>query len=46
MTSNLKANLLETMAKFSHGRALVVGDAAIDEMIYGATARLSREAPW
>jgi D-glycero-beta-D-manno-heptose-7-phosphate kinase len=27
------------------GRVLVVGDMAIDEMVYGHTARLSREAP-
>ena len=29
----------------SLGRVLVVGDMAIDEMVYGHTARLSREAP-
>jgi D-glycero-beta-D-manno-heptose-7-phosphate kinase len=29
----------------SQGRVLVVGDMAIDEMVYGHTARLSREAP-
>lgn len=41
----MRQALTQAMANFPKGRVLVVGDAAIDEMIYGATARLSREAP-
>jgi rfaE bifunctional protein kinase chain/domain len=37
--------LHQAVAKFTSGRVLVVGDFAIDEMIYGTTERLSREAP-
>jgi rfaE bifunctional protein kinase chain/domain len=33
------------IARLSQGRVLVVGDLVIDEMVYGATHRLSREAP-
>lgn len=40
-----KAQLNQRMASFHQGRVLVVGDVAIDEMIYGETSRLSREAP-
>ena len=41
----MKQALQQAIAKFSRGRVLVIGDVAIDEMVYGATARLSREAP-
>lgn len=40
-----KALLAERIKQFSNGRVMVVGDVAIDEMIYGTTSRLSREAP-
>jgi len=40
-----KAQLAERIKAFSQGRVMVVGDIAIDEMIYGETSRLSREAP-
>jgi rfaE bifunctional protein kinase chain/domain len=40
-----KATLHEAIRRLSNGRVLVVGDVVIDEMIYGTTARLSREAP-
>ncbi|MGE0201666.1 MAG: bifunctional heptose 7-phosphate kinase/heptose 1-phosphate adenyltransferase [Candidatus Melainabacteria bacterium] len=33
------------LGRFREARVLVVGDIVIDEMIYGHTARLSREAP-
>lgn len=45
MTQLTKAQLIQRMASFHQGRVLVVGDVAIDEMIYGETSRLSREAP-
>jgi rfaE bifunctional protein kinase chain/domain len=37
--------LTENIGRFSQGRILVIGDLAIDEMIFGHSARLSREAP-
>lgn len=40
-----KEELKENLKKISEPRVLVVGDLAIDEMIYGNTARMSREAP-
>jgi rfaE bifunctional protein kinase chain/domain len=40
-----KAALAEVIARFTQRRALVLGDMAIDEMVYGAVDRLSREAP-
>jgi rfaE bifunctional protein kinase chain/domain len=36
---------LKTIPTFSNLRVAIVGDLVIDEMIYGHTARLSREAP-
>jgi rfaE bifunctional protein kinase chain/domain len=39
------AGLLDWIPKLAQQRVLVVGDMAIDEMVYGHTARLSREAP-
>ena len=41
----MKERLNQWISKLSQGRVLVVGDLVIDEMIYGATHRLSREAP-
>ncbi len=40
-----KAALQAAIQRFSAGRVAVVGDFAIDEMVYGTTERLSREAP-
>jgi len=40
-----KAQLVERMKALPQGQVMVVGDIAIDEMIYGETTRLSREAP-
>lgn len=40
-----KELLAQRLQKLSQGRVMVVGDVAIDEMIYGETSRLSREAP-
>lgn len=40
-----KAALIHRIQQFGNGRVMVVGDIAIDEMIYGVTSRLSREAP-
>lgn len=40
-----KAVLAQRIQQFTQGRVMVVGDVAIDEMIYGETSRLSREAP-
>jgi D-glycero-beta-D-manno-heptose-7-phosphate kinase len=43
--SPLATRLQSRIQEFATTRVLVVGDVAIDEMIYGETARLSREAP-
>ncbi len=40
-----KSLLADCIRQFSNARIMVVGDVAIDEMIYGETSRLSREAP-
>lgn len=45
MTHALKKTLSDALTKLHTGRVLVVGDVVIDEMVYGQTARLSREAP-
>lgn len=37
--------ILENIEKLKEQKVLVVGDLAIDEMIYGDTERISREAP-
>ncbi|MFN8614622.1 MAG: PfkB family carbohydrate kinase [Vampirovibrionales bacterium] len=37
--------LQHCVQRFSLGKVLVVGDLALDEMVYGTTERLSREAP-
>ena len=42
----INKELLTTyIKKLSEPRVLVVGDLAIDEMIYGDAERISREAP-
>ena len=40
-----KQKLLEYVEKLDSSRVLVVGDLALDEMVYGNTERISREAP-
>ena len=40
-----KCELKEGIKKFKNKRVLVIGDMAIDEMVYGTTDRMSREAP-
>lgn len=40
-----KINLKSIIKNLNKGRVLVIGDFAIDEMIYGQTHRISREAP-
>ena len=40
-----KEELREEIAKLSKPKVLVIGDLAIDEMVYGYTSRMSREAP-
>ncbi|MFH0703033.1 MAG: PfkB family carbohydrate kinase [bacterium] len=40
-----KSKLKSIIQKLNKGRVLVIGDFAIDEMIYGQTHRISREAP-
>lgn len=40
-----KAELLKGIDKFRTSSILVIGDMAIDEMVYGTTDRMSREAP-
>lgn len=41
----MKETLSKLISRFNQARVLVVGDLVIDEMIYGTTHRLSREAP-
>jgi rfaE bifunctional protein kinase chain/domain len=45
MSASVKQSLKTLIPKLSQGRILVVGDLVIDEMIYGNTHRISREAP-
>ena len=40
-----KEELIKNIDKLSKPSVLVIGDMAIDEMIYGSTDRISREAP-
>lgn len=40
-----KIKLLELVEKLHNPKILVVGDLALDEMVYGDTERISREAP-
>ena len=41
----IKDNLEKIIKKLKDIRILVIGDLALDEMIYGSTERISREAP-
>lgn len=43
--SSIIQQLQTAIQRFSNGRVLIVGDLVIDEMVYGNTHRLSREAP-
>ncbi len=40
-----REKLIENIKKLSNAKVLVVGDLALDEMIYGDAERISREAP-
>jgi len=40
-----KPELKSIIQNLNKGRVLVIGDFAIDEMIYGQVSRISREAP-
>lgn len=40
-----KEKLVSDIKKISHSKVLIVGDLALDEMIYGDAERISREAP-
>jgi len=40
-----KEKLIEDIKKLSQPKVLIVGDLALDEMIYGDAERISREAP-
>ena len=40
-----KENLLNNIENLLNPSVLVIGDMAIDEMVYGSTDRMSREAP-
>ncbi len=42
---NFVVNLKETIKNLKTPKVLVIGDLALDEMIYGDTERISREAP-
>ena len=45
MNKITKQDLIPVFDKLKNGRVMVVGDLAIDEMIYGSADRISREAP-
>ena len=40
-----KSEILTNLNKLTEPRILVIGDFAIDEMVFGQTERISREAP-
>lgn len=40
-----KAEILKNLDKLNNPKILVIGDFAIDEMVFGQTERISREAP-
>ena len=40
-----KNSINSVLKNLNKGKVLVIGDFAIDEMIYGRTSRISREAP-
>ena len=41
----IKEKLISYIEKLSEPKVLVVGDLAMDEMVYGDAERISREAP-
>ena len=43
--NNEKIEVIEAINCIKDPKVLVIGDFAIDEMVYGKTARISREAP-
>ena len=43
--NNEKLEIINIINKLKEPKLLVIGDFAIDEMVYGKTARISREAP-
>jgi len=43
--NNDKLEIINVINKLKEPKVLVIGDFAIDEMVYGKTARISREAP-
>ena len=43
--NNEKLEIVNVINKLKEPKLLVIGDFAIDEMVYGKTARISREAP-
>ena len=43
--NNEKLEIINIINKLKEPKILVIGDFAIDEMVYGKTARISREAP-
>ncbi|MEW5821357.1 MAG: PfkB family carbohydrate kinase [Cyanobacteriota bacterium] len=45
MNKITKQDLFPVFEKLAQGRVMVIGDLAIDEMVYGEAARISREAP-
>lgn len=45
MPEKFKPELKSIIQNLNKGRVLVIGDFAIDEMIYGQVSRISREAP-
>lgn len=45
MTVITKDDLFPVFDKLTNGRVMVIGDLAIDEMVYGDATRISREAP-
>ena len=40
-----KSEILKNLDKLKEPKILVIGDFAIDEMVFGQTERISREAP-
>ena len=43
--NNEKLEIINIINRLKDPKLLVIGDFAIDEMVYGKTARISREAP-
>ena len=40
-----KTEILKNLDRLRNPRILIIGDFAIDEMVFGQTERISREAP-